>query len=362
MDFAVIMAGGTGKRFWPLSRKKRPKQVLRILDDQTLLRSCFERMRRRFDLRNILVLTNADFVETVRENLMELPKENVIAEPVVRDTAGAIGLAATVLSKYDPESTMTVVTADQILEPPKAFETALNTAVSFVNENPDSLVTFAVTPTFPSTQFGYIKLGEAVPFGASRDAVRRVEAFQEKPDEATAYSYLEDDCYYWNSGLFVWKSRTILARLQEFLPDCREPLKKIQTDWGTADQQRTLDEWFRRLPKISIDYAVLEKAGDVCAIPLKCRWLDLGSFASLSDIVRSDDANNIVVAGHSELLDCKNNIVVTEQKGHLLALIGLDNMIVAHSPDATLVCPANQAHRLKELIDQLQQHGRDKFL
>ena len=362
MEFAIILAGGTGKRLWPLSRQKRPKQVLRILDGQTLLRRCFERLQRSFDLRNILVLTNHEFVDVVRENLLELPEENVIAEPTVRDTAGAIGLAATVLSKYDPDSTMAVVTADQILDPPEIFETALRTAISFVNENPEALVTFAVKPTFPSTQFGYIKLGEVKPFAESRDAVRCVEAFREKPDEATAYTYVESDQYVWNSGMFVWKSRTILERLGHFLPECLEPLRHIQTDWGTADQQITLKEWFGRLPKISIDYAVLEKANDVYAIALNCRWLDLGSFAALGDIIRSDNHNNIVVAGHSELLDCKNNIIVTEDKGHLIALIGLDNMIVAHSPDATLVCPATQAHRLKELLEQIQRHGRDTFL
>lgn len=362
MDFAVILAGGSGKRLWPLSRQKRPKQVLRLLDGQTLLRGCFTRLTDSFDPRNILVLTNADYVEMVRENLIELPEENVIAEPTVRDTAGAIGLAAAVLSKYDPDSTMAVVTADQTLDPPEIFSAALKTAMSFVNENPESLVTFAIEPTYPSTQFGYIKLGASVPCGESADAVRRVEAFREKPSEATAFEYIQSGEYCWNSGMFVWKSRTILDRLRQFLPECREPLKKIQTDWGSSDQQFTLREWFPRLPKISIDYAVLEKAQDVYAINLNCRWLDLGSFAALADIIKSDSDNNIVVAGHTEFINCKNNIVVTEDKGHLIALIGMDNYIIAHSPDATLVCPANQSHRLKDLLEEIQRHGREKFL
>jgi mannose-1-phosphate guanylyltransferase len=362
MDFAVILAGGTGKRLWPLSRQKRPKQVLRLLDGQTLLRSCFERLRSTFDPRNILVLTSADYVDMVRENLVELPDENVIAEPAVRDTAGAIGLAAAILAKYDPESTMTVVTADQMLEPAAVFENAMRMALSFVNENPRSLVTFAIEPTFPSTQYGYLKLGDPKPCGESADAVRRVEAFREKPDEATAEAYIKDGRYCWNSGMFVWKSRTILDLLKQHLPACVEPLKRIQTDWGGPDQQVTLREWFGRLPKISIDYAVLEKADEVYAIGLNCRWLDLGSFTALADIIESDADKNIVVAGHSELIDCKNTIVVTEDKGHLIALIGLEDMIVAHSPDATLVCPANQSHRLKELLEELRKHGREKFL
>lgn len=362
MDFAVILAGGSAKRLWPLSREKRPKQVLRLLDGQTLLRGCFKRLLSSFDPRNILVLTNVDYVEMVRENLIELPEENIIAEPVIRDTAGAVGLAATVLSKYDPESTMTVVTADQTLEPAEVFGAALRTALSFVNENPESLITFAIEPTFPSTQYGYLKMGSPKPCGESANAVRRVEAFREKPDETTAYEYVHSGEYFWNSGMFVWKSRTILERLRQFLPECIEPLKKIQMDWGGHNQQATLREWFSRLPQISIDYAVLEKAPDVYGIILDCRWLDLGSYAALADIIKSDADNNIVVAGHCQMLDCKNNIVATEDKDHLIALVGLDNVIVAHSPDATLVCPASQSHRLKELLEEIRRHGREKFL
>ena len=362
MDFAVIMAGGTGKRLWPLSRQKRPKQVLKLLDGQTLLRSCYERLKNSFDPRNILVMTNSDYVEMVRENLMELPEENVIAEPAVRDTAGAIGLAAVILNKYDSESTMAVVTADQVLEPAQPFEAALKTAMAFVNENPAALITFAIKPTFPSTQYGYLKLGAPKPCAESVDAVRQVEAFREKPDEATAGDYLKNGQYFWNSGMFVWKTRTIFDRLKQYLPECIEPLKHIQTDWGSPNQQVTLQEWFGRLPGISIDYAVLEKAKEVYAIGLDCRWLDLGSFAALADVIKSDANNNIVVAGHSELLDSKNSIVVTEDKGHLIALIGIENMIVAHSSDATLVCPINQSYRLKELLEELQKHRREKFL
>lgn len=362
MDFAVILAGGSGKRLWPLSRKKRPKQVLKLLDGQTLLRSCFERLCEYFDTRNILVMTNADHAEAVRENLMELPVENVIAEPTSRDTAGAIGLAAAVLSKYDPDSTMTVVTSDHILEPSDAFVPVLRTAVAFVNEKPDALVTFAVKPTFANTQYGYLKVGPAQPCGESADAVHRVEAFCEKPDEATAKQYLQSGDYFWNSGMFVWKSKTILSRLKQHAPQFAEPLTRIQTDWGGGDQQIALQEWFCQLPQISIDYAVLEKADQVYAIRLDCRWLDLGSFAALADVIASDGDNNIVVAGHTALLNCKNNIIATEDKGHLIAMIGLEDMIVAHSSDATLICPVSQSHRVKELLEELNKNGRHKFL
>jgi len=362
MDFVVIMAGGSGKRLWPLSRQKRPKQVLKLLEGQTLLRKCFERLEGLFDLRNILVLTNTDYVEMVRENLNELPAQNVIAEPVVRDTAGAIGLAAAVLAKYDRSATMVVVTADQILEPAEPFQNAVRQALSFVKKDPEAMVTFGIKPTYAATDYGYIKLGQAEKGDTPAGAIHRVEAYREKPDQQTARQYLQSGNYVWNSGIFVWRCETILNNLKRFLPACVEPLQKIQLEWGGPDQQQTLVEWFPKLPKISIDYAVMEKAEKVYSIPLDCRWLDMGSFAALADVVTADAGNNIVVAGATEMLDCKNSIVVTEQKDHLLALVGLDNMIVAHTPDATLVCPIDQAHRMKELLDKIKSHQQDKYL
>ncbi len=362
MDYAVVMAGGTGKRLWPLSRKERPKQVLKLLDGQTLLRCCFERLSPIFDTRNIIVLTNAGYADLVRENLPELPFNNVIAEPAVRDTAGAIGLAATVLAKYDPEATMAVVTADQLIEPPEVLQQALKDAFVFVNNNPNDMIIFGIKPTFASTLFGYINCAAARKCPGCENKIYSVEAFKEKPDEKTANEYLSTGQYFWNSGMFVWKARTILANLTEFLPEATEPLRRIQADWDSPNQQQSLQDWFPKLPKISIDYAVMEKADKVYAIKLDCRWLDMGSFAALADIISSDKDNNIVVAGTSQLLDCKNSIVVTEDQGHLIAAIGLEDMVVAHSPDATLVCHVDQTHRLKELLELIKQHTGEKFL
>ena len=362
MDFAIIMAGGTGKRLWPLSRQARPKQILKLLNGRTLLRECFDRLADIFDPRSILVLTNTSYVDQVRENLSELPEENVIPEPCVRDTSGAIGLSASILTKVDPEAIMAVVTADQVLQPHEPFMEALRTGLDFVRTHPEALITFGIKPTYASTQYGYIKLGKPdSEHGAGRD-VHRVEAFREKPDEKTAEQYLTDGNYFWNSGMFIWKARTILKHLKTFLPSCAESLDKIHKGWGGPDQEATLQEWFPQLPKISIDFAVMEKAKEVYGIPLDCRWLDLGSFAALADIISSDANQNIVVAGHSELLDCRNNIVATEDAGHLIAMIGVEKMIVVHSPDATLICPISQSRRLKELLGRIEASGKEQFL
>ncbi len=362
MDYAVIMAGGTGKRLWPLSRQKRPKQVLKLLDGQTLLGQCFERLCPIFDLRNIIVLTNAGYADIVRENLPDLPTGNVIAEPTVRDTAGAIGLAATILAKFDPTATMAVLTADQVLEPAEVLQNALKDAFRFVAQNPEALVTFGIKPTFPSTQLGYIKCADPQACPKCRNTVYKVEAFKEKPDEPTARKYVDSGQYFWNSGLFVWKAQTILKNLMKFVPAMEEPLRHIAAAWDSPSQETALAEWFGELPKISIDYAVMEKAEAVHAIRLDCRWLDMGSFAALADVIESDTNNNVVVAGHSELLDCKDSIFITEDKGHLIAAIGLRNIVVAHAPDATLVCDAGQTDRLKDLLALIESHKREEFL
>lgn len=362
MNYAVIMAGGTGKRLWPLSRQKRPKQVLKLLDGRTLLERCFERIGPVFDVRNILVLTNAEYVAVVREDLPELPPGNVIAEPEVRDTAGAIGLAAAVLSRPDAAATMAVVTADQLLEPPEVLQDALRDAFTFVEANPDALLTFGIKPAFPSTQFGYIKCGKVRACPKCKSDVHDVAAFKEKPDLSTAQDYVADGRYFWNSGMFVWKAQTILRNLMRFAPETAEPLRQIAAAWDTPNQQTVLQEQFLKLPKISIDYAVMERAEQVCTIRLDCRWRDMGSFAALADIIESDGRGNVVVAGASELLDCTNSIIATEDKGHLIAAIGLDGIVVAHTPDATLVCRADQTERLKELLGSIEAHDRGQFL
>lgn len=362
MDYAVIMAGGTGKRLWPLSREKRPKQVLRLIDGETLLRKCFTRLGSLFDQRNIIILTNAGYADMVRENLPEVPYGNVIAEPAVRDTAGAIGLAASVLSKFDFDATMAVVTADQLIEPEDVFHDAISDALKFVNSNTESMITFGIKPTNPSTQLGYIQLGAEQKCSQCKNTVYAVDSFREKPDLETAKEYLKNGSYCWNSGMFVWKARTILENLKKFLPGCVEPLEKICADWDGPNQAETLREWFLKMPKISIDFAVMEKAENVNAIRLGCRWLDMGSFAALADIITSDDAGNIIVAGQSQILDSKNTIVVTEDKDHLIAIIGLEDMVVAHSPDATLVCHKDHAHRLKELLEMVREQGGERFL
>ena len=234
--------------------------------------------------------------------------------------------------------------------------------MTFINANPDRLLTFGINPTSPSTQLGYIKCSAPKKYPNCKNEIFTVDRFKEKPSEETARRYLAEGKYFWNSGMFVWKAKTILALINKYLPEATEPLHKIAAAWDGPNQEQALNDFFPKLPKISIDFAVMEKAPGVHAIKLDCRWLDLGSFAALADIIQSDKNNNIVVAGQSELLDCESSVFVTEDSGHLIAGIGLENMVVAHSPDATLVCPVDKAYRLKELLELIEKRTGDKFL
>jgi mannose-1-phosphate guanylyltransferase len=361
-DFVVIMAGGAGRRLWPLSRQDRPKHLLPLFGGKSLMQLCYQRLSGLVEPERILVLTNRLFVDAIREAIPELPKDNLVAEPEIRDTAAAIGLAATIVCGVNPDAAMAVVTADQLIEPAEDFRTAARDALRFVNDHPQAMVTFAVKPTFASTQFGYIKLGPASQHDGCVNAVSPVVAFKEKPNEATAQQYFADGSFAWNSGMFVWKAATILGHLRANLPAAIEPLEAIGKAWEGRGRNKALAEWFGKIPKISIDYAVMEKVPQVHAIRLDCRWHDLGSFVALADVIDLDERRNLVVADSRELLDSRDNIIVSGQPGHLVACIGVKNMLVVHSADATLVCPIEEAGRLKELLDRIQKSTGEKYL
>ena len=259
-------------------------------------------------------------------------------------------------------ATMAVVTADQMIQPVGVFQQALKDALCFVGSHPRASVTFGIKPTHPATTYGYVKCKEGETYKGCENPVHAVDSFREKPDEATAQSYIEHGHYYWNSGIFVWKARRILELIHCFLPDAREPLLHLGEAWGTAKQVDALNTWFVRLPKISIDFAVMEKADQVYAIRMDCDWLDMGSYTALSDVMTQDAQANFVAAEKHVLLDCAENIVVTEQEGHLIAAIGLKGLVVAHSPNATLICPRDQLDKLKGLLMQIEEQGGSHFL
>ena len=355
MEHAVIMAGGAGTRLWPLSRNQRPKQLLGLFEGRSLLRISYERLAERFDPDRIHVITTAAHLPMAAEELPELPAENLMGEPCGRDTANAVGMAAALLEKRDPGCTMGIFTADHLITPVDRFCAALDTAYACVAEHPEILVTFGIKPTGPHTGYGYVHRGE--PAG---EGIYHVQEFKEKPDVETAAAYVASGEYYWNSGMFVWRAATVLDELARGLPDSHAKLLEMADAWDRPDGRQRVEATYPTLEKISIDFAVMERAAHVAVVEMNCEWRDVGSWTSLTDVFDADGSGNVVVAGNTALLDAGDNVIVTEGD-HLIALIGTNDLVVVHSDDATLICTKQAAQQIKDLVGHLKDRHGDRY-
>ena len=305
MRYAVIMAGGAGTRLWPLSRSGKPKQLLRFIPppdaagDQpplSLLQLAAGRLRGLVEPQNLYTCTGAAYEKQILDQLPLLPAAQVLGEPVGRDTANAVGFSAAILQKRDPDASFAVLTADHVIEPVDVFQNALRTAFDAVEKRPEFLITFGITPTFPATAYGYLQRGGEIAGLPGPPPVHRVEAFKEKPKEPVAREYLASGNYAWNAGMFVWKARTILEQLREQLPAAHESLMKIAAAWDTPGRLEVLNAVYPTLPKISIDFAVMEKAPHVAMVAMPIRWLDVGSWPSFAETLVADGAGNRAAA------------------------------------------------------------------
>lgn len=362
MHYAVIMAGGSGQRLWPLSRKNRPKQIIDLFEHQSLLQHSVNRIKDIFAPENILVVTNADYKKVVQEHLPELPPENILGEPIGRDTSNAIGLAATILKQKDPNAVMAVFSADQIIEPYEPLHNAIQLAFKFIEKVPDALFTFGIKAGFAHTGLGYLKQGQ--PTDETIEGVFPVEAFKEKPNKNTANSYIRSGDYSWNSGMFIWKVSTILKQIDQFLPHNSERLEWIGQAWQTDHWQKTLDDEFPKLEKISIDFGIMEKAPKVFMCQLDCHWLDIGSYKVLAETLGKTDTN-----GNSILFDTlfhhnnsNNNIIISDSPDHLISTINIDNLVIVHTQDATLICHRDETDYIKELLAKLRESDHHSFI
>lgn len=354
MRYAMIMAGGAGKRLWPASRQSKPKQLIRLVDGKSLLELALERLEGLFPPERTFIITNASYVESIRERISQLPAENIIGEPEGRDTANAIALGAEIITAMDEDATMAVFTADHIIHPVDEFQRCVAKACQAAEDNPDALVTFGIRPSHPHTGLGYIQ--------CSAGEVRKVVAFKEKPDHHTARYYVESGKYFWNSGMFVWKVQAIRKELERYLPESAQAFKKVGDAFKKGeDITELLKEIYPDLPRISIDYAVMEKAENVLMVELTCKWLDVGSWPALAEVVSTDADGNAVLARRAIVIDGSNNILFSEDE-HLISMIGLDDCIVVHTPDATLVCNKSDAQRLKELVELVGKRYGKEFL
>lgn len=370
MQYGVIMAGGAGTRLWPLSRGEKPKQLLQVIRGKSLLQLSYERLRTILPADRILVCTGEKHRAAVLENLPELSPDNLLGEPTGRDTANAVGFPAAVLHKRDPDAVMVVTTADHVIEPAERFAAAVRTGFAVTAAHPESLVTFGIVPTHGHTGLGYVQRGDPLTIKAEPGSpgAFKVQAFKEKPEKATADRYVESGRYYWNSGMFVWRADTVLAELAALLPESHAGLTKIAEAWDTPRRAEVVNAVYPTLPKISIDYGVMEPASQgkgkasVAVVEMTVQWLDVGSWPALAETLRTDDRNNACEGGAFVFVDSDDNIVVSEDPNHLVSLIGVSDMIVVHAKDATLVCPKSEAQRVKDMVAKVKEKFGDRYL
>ena len=349
------MAGGAGTRLWPLSIKDRPKQLLRIVEGKSLLRLSFERVCGWLPAEHIHVIAGKEHIPLGRQEIPELPAANWVGEPCGRDTVNAIGLMAHLLHRADPNGVMGVLTADHVIRPVDRFRGATQRAFETAEQHPDALVTFGIAPTWPHTGLGYIHRGRAIAPG-----VYEVRRFREKPALDLAREYVASGEYLWNSGMFVWRASAFLAELARHVPESHEKLRRMADAPG--DREALMRELYPTLPKISVDFAILEKAARVIVVELPCEWLDVGSWTALARVLTADDDGNVRAGGAAHrTLDAAGNILVAEGD-HLIAAIGVRDLVIVQGPRATLVCRKEDAERIKDLVAGMQAGGFDGYL
>ncbi len=356
MYYAVVMAGGSGTRLWPLSRKSRPKQALKLIGERTMFQHAVDRLAPLFPPERIFVVTSPALADILLPQTPELPEDNFILEPSGRDSAPAAGLAASRLLRHDRDATMVMLTADHYIRDTAGFRTVLAVAGEIAADG--TIATLGIRPRFPSTGFGYIHLGESQVL-ANGVPVYRSAGFVEKPNRETAERFLESRRYVWNSGMFAWRADRLMAEFAAQMPDSHAALQRIGEAFGTPDARRVLLAEWPNVQKISIDYGIMEHADRVSVVPVEIGWSDIGNWASLLEVLPGDENGNIV-SGEAVLSDSRNCLVRSE--GRLIAAIGLRDTVVVETPDAILVCPKDRAQDVRELVNLLAAQDRGKYL
>jgi mannose-1-phosphate guanylyltransferase len=360
MLHAMIMAGGGGTRFWPRSRSARPKQFLTFSGDRTLLQGTLDRVEAQIPAERSWVITSAAHSMEAASQLKALSPSQIVGEPMGRDTAACIALGAALIARTDPDATIIVMPADHVIEPAAEFARALHAAAQVADENPQALITFGIPPAYPATGYGYIHRGEQV---SQRQGVNvyRVQQFREKPSAEVAEQYVATGEYYWNSGIFVWKAATILSELKRLKPGIYESAQKIADAWGTPQQEAVFKEEYSKVEKISIDFAVMEQSREVLVIQAPYQWDDVGSWLALERRNPQDANGNTVQALHVGINT--TGCVVVSDPQHLIATIGVSNLVIIQDGNATLIADRSEEGTVKEIVDKLKKtSGLEKYL
>ena len=359
MEHAIIMAGGVGSRFWPASRRAHPKQFLRVFGDRTLIQQTIDRLDGLVPPERCYVVTNEAYVDETRKQLPKLPVENILAEPMSRNTAPCINFAAAELTRRDPEAIMIVLPADHVVKDEKRFRSVVRVAVAKARE-PGALVTIGINPTHPATGYGYIQFDASRDEPADGEHAFAVKTFAEKPDVETAERFLDSGDFLWNSGMFVWRADSVLDNLQRFVPrtfDAFKPLLGLPPD---ADSSNVVRSAFEASQSISIDYAVMERAEKVYVVPGSFGWSDIGDWRAVYDLSDKDDLGNglsgeVIVHNASRCL-------VRSPEGRLIVLVGIHDALVIQTDDATLICKRDQSQQVKTVVEYLGAHQLDKYI
>ena len=356
MYYALIMAGGVGTRLWPLSRRNRPKQSLRLVEERTMFEHAVDRIAPLFQPERIFVVVGAEHVAPLMAQAPELPVENFIVEPEGRGTAPCIGLGALHLHRQDSGSVMAVLTADHFITKVARFRQALIAAAQVAEEG--HMVTLGVRPLFPSTGYGYIKQGNRLGV-VDGFPIFRAERFTEKPNLETAIHMVESGEYSWNSGMFIWRADRILEEFQRQMPEFYVQLAEVEAVLGTSGYEPTLNRVWPQVTKQTIDYGVMEGAEDVIVIPVDIGWSDVGSWASLSELLPADEEGNIIVGPHVGI-DTRDTLVFGGKR--LIATIGLEGMVIVDTEDALLICPREREQEVRAIVRRLGREDRREYL
>lgn len=354
---AVIIAGGIGTRFWPLSRKQRPKQFLPIISDKTMIEETIQRILPLLSYSNIYTVANQKQTHTLRELLPKIPSNNFLVEPQGKNTAPCLLLATAHLYLKDPESVIAVLPADHLIKDASYFLKKLKAAANAADKS-QSLITFGIPPTHPSTGYGYIQFSKKNPLSFSGEDFFRVQEFKEKPDQNTARSFLKTGAYFWNSGMFLWKAKVFSENIRKYAPEMFSHWEKILEALKSNDQNG-LNAIFDEIPSISIDYALMEKTKNVLMGKGDFGWSDVGSWSSLLEIWEKDPNHN-ALRGECITIDTKNCLVHSPDK--LTALIGLKDLVIVNTDDALLICKKDTDQKVKQVVSTLQKKGGKKYL
>ena len=355
--YSLIMAGGSGTRFWPRSKVKKPKQFLNILGEDSLIQETIHRFTTFTDTENIYVVSNKSQAEVLEAQTPMLPKENLIYEPVGRNTLPCIGLAAMFAEKENPDGIMVVTPSDHLIQNNELFRDTVLAGAKIAEEK-DGIVTIGITPTYPATGFGYVQTSKDI---TGNESIKqfKVERFVEKPDAPTASKYLEQGGFYWNSGLFIFKVSVFIEAIEKFAPELYKDLRKIQAEIGLPSFDKTLDTIYRAVESISVDYGIMEHATNLYLVEGNFDWNDLGSWESVYQVNPKDENGN-AGSGDAIFQDSKNSFIHTDNG--LIALVGLDDVIVVQDGNTTLVCPRNKAEDVKKIVDQLKSNNKNEYL